>query len=209
MIQSLRAKVISFTTNRINAKHISIGMVLLKLALVAILLVKYLPTASPSDWHVNATFFWFILAGFIAQIVDGALGMAYGVTSSAVLLGYGLPPRLASAAVHSAEVFTTGVSGLSHIKFGNFDKSLFFRLVITGVVSASIGAYMLGSVLDGNYIKPFVSTYLAVLGAIIISKSFRKKIEVKRNVKHAPILAAFGGFFDAIGGGGWGPIVTS
>ncbi|RQP07897.1 MAG: sulfite exporter TauE/SafE family protein, partial [Parapedobacter sp.] len=145
----------------------------MKLFLVGIVLVKFLPVTSLSDLHVDATFFWFILAGFIAQIVDGALGMAYGVTSSAVLLGYGLPPRLASAAVHSAEVFTTGVSGLSHIKFGNFDKSLFFRLVITGVVSASIGAYMLGSVLDGNYIKPFVSTYLAVLGAIIISKSFR------------------------------------
>ncbi|WP_353195956.1 sulfite exporter TauE/SafE family protein [Parapedobacter defluvii] len=209
MIQALSAKVINFTTNRVTIKHISAGIILMKLFLVGIVLVKFLPVTSLSDLHVDATFFWFILAGFIAQIVDGALGMAYGVTSSAVLLGYGLPPRLASAAVHSAEVFTTGVSGLSHIKFGNFDKSLFFRLVITGVVSASIGAYMLGSVLDGNYIKPFVSTYLAVLGAIIISKSFRKKIEVKRNVKHAPILAAFGGFFDAIGGGGWGPIVTS
>jgi len=209
MIQSLRAKVISFTANRINAKHISIGMVLLKLALVAILLVKYLPTASPSDWHINSTFFWFVLAGFLAQIVDGALGMAYGATSSAVLLGYGLPPKLASAAVHSAEVFTTGVSGLSHIKVGNFDKGLFFKLIVPGVISASLGAFLLGTVLDGGFIRPFVNAYLLILGVVILLKSLRKKMEIKRNIKQAPILAAFGGFLDAVGGGGWGPIVTS
>ncbi len=209
MIQSVRAKVINFTANKITAKHISIGMILLKLALVAILLVKYLPTASASDWHVDSTFFWFVLAGFLAQMVDGALGMAYGATSSAVLLGYGLPPKLASAAVHSAEVFTTGVSGLSHIKLGNFDKPLFFKLVVPGVLSASLGAFLLGTVLDGGYIKPFVNAYLLILGVIILLKSLRKKLEIKRNVKHAPLLATFGGFFDAIGGGGWGPIVTS
>ena len=209
MIQSLRAKVNRFTTNRINAKHISIGMVLLKLALVAILLIKYLPTASPSDWHVNSTFFWFVLAGFLAQIVDGALGMAYGATSSAVLLGYGLPPKLASAAVHSAEVFTTGVSGLSHIKVGNFDKALFFKLIVSGVISASLGAFLLGTVLDGGVIRPFVNAYLLILGVIILLKSLRKKMKIQRNIKQAPILAAFGGFLDAIGGGGWGPIVTS
>jgi len=209
MIQSLRAKVNRFTTNRINAKHISIGMVLLKLALVAILLIKYLPTASPSDWHVNSTFFWFVLAGFLAQIVDGALGMAYGATSSAVLLGYGLPPKLASAAVHSAEVFTTGVSGLSHIKVGNFDKALFFKLIVPGVISASLGAFLLGTVLDGGVIRPFVNAYLLILGVIILLKSLRKKMKIQRNIKQAPILAAFGGFLDAIGGGGWGPIVTS
>ena len=209
MIQSLRAKVVNFTANRITAKHISIGMVFLKLVLVAIVLVKYLPTASVSDWHVDSTFFWFVLAGFLAQIVDGALGMAYGATSSAVLLGYGLSPKLASAAVHSAEVFTTGVSGLSHIKLGNFDKPLFFKLIVPGVLSASLGAFLLGSVLDGDYVRPFINAYLLILGVIILLKSFRKKLAIKRNVKHAPILAAFGGFFDAIGGGGWGPIVTS
>lgn len=209
MIQAISSKVLSFTTNRISARHISIGMILLKLLLVAIVLVRFLPSATVSDLRFDSTFFWFVLAGFIAQIVDGALGMAYGVTSSAVLLGYGLSPRLASAAVHSAEVFTTGVSGLSHMKFGNFDKALFFRLVVTGVLSASLGAYLLGSVIDGDYIKPFVSAYLVILGVVILLKSFRKKLQVQRNVKHAPLLAAFGGFFDAIGGGGWGPIVTS
>lgn len=141
--------------------------------------------------------------------MDGALGMAYGVTSNSVLMGFGLSPRLASAAVHTAEVFTTGVSGLSHIKFGNFNKALFIKLIVPGVLSASVGAYLLGSVIDGDFIKPFVSGYLIILGGIIISKAFKKNITEKPNLKNASIYALFGGFLDAIGGGGWGPIVTS
>lgn len=209
MLQTVSSKAISFTDTRITTKHISIGIVILKLLLVGIVLVKYLPQASAGDLSFDSTFFWFVLAGFIAQIVDGALGMAYGITSNAVLLGYGLPPKLTSAAVHTAEVFTTGVSGLSHIKFGNFDKALFFKLIFTGVLSASLGAFLLGSVIDGDFIKPYISGYLVVLGGVILLKSFRKKLEIKENTKSAPLLATFGGFFDAIGGGGWGPIVTS
>lgn len=209
MIQALSIKIANFTANRITTKHITLGILFLKVLLVGIVVVKFLPTADPGDLKISSTFFWFVLAGFIAQVVDGALGMAYGITSNAVLLGFGLSPKLASAAVHSAEVFTTGVSGLSHIKFGNFDKSLFFKLVIPGVLSASLGAFLLGAVLDGDFVKPLVSVYLVVLGIVILRKSFRKQLEIKRNVKRAPLLAAFGGFFDAIGGGGWGPIVTS
>ena len=126
MLQTVSSKAISFTDTKITTKHISIGIVILKLLLVGIVLVRYLPQASAGDLSFDSTFFWFVLAGFIAQIVDGALGMAYGVTSNAVFLAYGLSPRLTSAAVHPAEVVTTGVSGLSHIKFGNFDKALFF-----------------------------------------------------------------------------------
>ncbi len=209
MIQAISAKLANFTANRITTRHISGGIIFLKALLIGIVVVKYLPSAEASDFQVTSTFFWFVLAGFLAQVVDGALGMAYGATSNAVLLGFGLSPRLASAAVHSAEIFTTGVSGLSHIKFGNFDKSLFFRLVIPGVLSASAGAFLLGAVLDGGAVKPFISAYLVVLGIVILRKAFRKKMEIKRNVKRAPLLALFGGFFDAIGGGGWGPIVTS
>ena len=145
----------------------------------------------------------------MALIVDGALGLAYGGTSTSVLLGFGLSPRLASAAVHTAEVFTTGVSGLSHIKFGNFNKALFLKLIIPGVLSASVGSYLLGSVIDGEFIKPYVSLYLLFLGVIIIYKAFKKNIAAKNNLKNAPIYALFGGFLDSIGGGGWGPIVTS
>jgi uncharacterized membrane protein YfcA len=194
---------------KIKLRHISILIVTLKLLLVSIVLIKYLPEASAEDLTFNQTFFWFLLAGFLAQIVDGSLGMAYGMTSNSVLLSFGLSPRLASAAVHTAEVFTTGVSGLSHIKFGNFNKALFIKLIIPGVLSACVGAFLLGSVIDGNYIKPYVNLYLLVLGAIILYKAFKKTEAVKSNLKNASIYALFGGFLDAIGGGGWGPIVTS
>lgn len=194
---------------RVTTKQISIGIVFLKLILIAIVLVKYLPHASIHDITLDETFFWFMLAGFLAQIVDGALGMAYGATSSTLLLSYGLSPKLASAAVHTAEIFTTGVSGLSHIRFGNFDKRLFFKLVIPGVIFASLGAFLLGSVIDGHVIRPYINAYLLILGVLILLKAFKKQQKTKGNTKGAPVLAAFGGFLDAIGGGGWGPIVTS
>lgn len=194
---------------RIGTKHISLLIVGLKVVLIAVVVVKYLPYASKEDLTFNQTFFWFLLAGFLAQIVDGALGMAYGVTSNTVLLSFGLSPKLASAAVHTAEVFTTGVSGLSHIKFGNFNKTLFFKLIIPGVISASIGAYLLGAVIDGSVIKPYVTAYLLMLGVLILFKAIKRKIVLGDNTKNAPIYALFGGFLDAIGGGGWGPIVTS
>src|SRR5690606_5911154 len=106
-------------------------------------------------------------------------------------------------------LFTTGVSGLSHIRFGNFNKKLFFKLIIPGVISASIGAYLLGAIIDGNFIKPYINAYLLILGAVILFKALKRKIVLGDNIKNAPYYAAFGGFFDAIGGGGWGPIVTS
>lgn len=193
----------------IKVSHISIMIILLKLSLVTIIILKYLPSASKEDLTFDTTFFWFILAGFLAQIVDGALGMAYGVTSNSLLLGFGSSPKLASAAVHTAEVFTTGVSGLSHIKFGNFDKTLFFKLAIPGIVSSSIGAYLLGKIIDGSVIKPYVSAYLLILGFVILRKSFKNNVNIKENTKNASIFALIGGFMDAIGGGGWGPIVTS
>ena len=195
---------------KIKLRHISIVIVALKLFLISVVVIKYLPNATAKDLAFDQTFFWFLLAGFLAQIVDGALGMAYGVTSNTVLLSFGLSPKLASAAVHTAEVFTTGVSGLSHIKFGNFNKSLFIKLIVPGVLSATVGAFLLGSIIDGDLIKPYVNGYLVVLGGIILYKAFRKKKqEEKANLKKAPIYALFGGFLDAIGGGGWGPIVTS
>ncbi|OYX24101.1 MAG: ABC transporter permease [Flavobacteriales bacterium 32-35-8] len=194
---------------KIKLRHITIVIVALKILLISIVVIKYLPQATTEDLLFDETFFWFLLAGFLAQIVDGALGMAYGVTSNTVLLSFGLSPKLASAAVHTAEVFTTGVSGLSHIRFGNFNKALFFKLIIPGVISASLGAYLLGAVIDGNVIKPYITAYLLILGAIILFKALKRKIILGDNTKNAPIYALFAGFLDAIGGGGWGPIVTS
>jgi uncharacterized protein len=150
----------------------------------------------------------FILVGLAAQMVDGALGMAYGATCTSFLLGLGLPPATASASVHVAEIFTTGVSGLSHLKFGNVNKKLFLYLLVPGIVGAVLGAYLLSDVINGDLIKPFIAVYLLVLGIVILRKALLKK-HFKKKTKNVGWLAGFGGFMDAVGGGGWGPIVTS
>ena len=149
----------------------------------------------------------FIIVGFIAQIIDGALGMAYGVSSNSFLLSLGIPPAAASASVHTAEVFTTFVSGVSHLKFGNVDKKLFKKLLIPGIIGGVLGAYILTAV-PGKTIKPFVGFYLLIMGVMILRKALKKIEERRVETKLLPLGAA-GGFFDAIGGGGWGPIVTS
>jgi len=149
----------------------------------------------------------FVAVGFVAQLIDGAMGMAYGVTSTTFLLSLGVPPALASAGVHTAEVFTTLVSGLSHWRFGNVNWTLVKRLVIPGVLGGALGAYVLSSV-PASAIKPYVAGYLLIMGVVIIFRAFRRVREREVHTKLIP-LAAVGGFFDAIGGGGWGPIVTS
>ncbi len=149
----------------------------------------------------------FVAVGFIAQVIDGALGMAYGVISTTFLLSAGILPAAASASVHTAEVFTTGVSGLSHLKLGNVDKKLFKRLLISGVIGGVLGAYILTSMPEKT-IKPFVAFYLLLMGLFILYKAFKKIQERKVEERLFP-LGLTGGFLDAIGGGGWGPIVTS
>ena len=151
----------------------------------------------------------FILAGFVAQLIDGALGMAYGVTATSFLLSFGMSPAVSSASVHASEVFTSGVSGLMHLKFGNVNSKLFKNLLIPGVIGAILGAYLLTSLEDYNqYIMPIVSAYTLILGIIIIRKALQKK-RSRKKVKRLFPLAATGGFLDSIGGGGWGPIVSS
>lgn len=151
---------------------------------------------------------WFyILAGFVAQLVDGALGMAYGLTASTFLISFGVVPATASATVHAAEVFTTGVSGLSHHYFGNVDKKLFMKLVIPGVIGAAVGAYLLAS-LPGEGMAPFVSAYLLIVGVVVIVKAF-KEFPPVAVTRHIAPLGFFGALIDAMGGGGWGPVVSS
>lgn len=152
--------------------------------------------------------FWFILVGFFAQMVDGALGMAYGVSSTSVLLALGLPAAAASASVHTAEVFTTAVSGFSHLRFGNVDKTIIKRLIIPGMLGGITGAYLLSQV-PGDIIKPFVSAYLVIMGFVVLRKALVKNHTPRRVTDHLIPLGLVGGFFDAIGGGGWGPIVTT
>lgn len=153
--------------------------------------------------------FWAAVAvGLLAQTVDGALGMAYGITSTSFLLATGSSPAVASASVHIAEVFTTGVSGISHIKLGNVSKSLFLRLLVPGMIGAASGAWLVSTV-DGDFIKPFIAGYLLLMGLYVISKIFRKLRPQRGEPRHVAKLGLFGGFLDAVGGGGWGPVVTT
>jgi len=160
---------------------------------------------------MEINFLFFVLVGFLAQMIDGALGMAYGVSSNTFLLSLGIPPAAASASVHMAEVVTTGISGFSHWKLGNVNWKLVKRLLIPGVIGGAAGAYLL-TTFDGNVIKPYISAYLLVMGIVIIIKAFNMKQKHNENEYHGPkisLLGLLGGFCDAIGGGGWGPVVTT
>jgi len=153
--------------------------------------------------------FWIALAiGMAAQAVDGALGMGYGVTASTFLLGTGASPAVASASTHIAKLFTTGVSGIAHAKYGNVDRKLFVRLLVPGMAGGMLGV-MLVTQIDGRVLKPFVSAYLLLIGLYILAKAYRQVRLRNGEPRHAAKLGLFGGFVDAIGGGGWGPVVTS
>ena len=158
---------------------------------------------------LGSSVFWnAVMVGLFAQVVDGALGMAYGATATTFLLAAGASPAAASASVHIAEIFTTGVSGVSHAKFGNVDRRLFARLLVPGVLGAILGAVLVTYV-DGAVFKPLMCVYLLVLGAYILSKALRGLRLRMREPRHVGKLALFGGFVDAAGGGGWGPVVTT
>ncbi len=159
--------------------------------------------------QLDVTFLYFMLGGFIAQMIDGALGMAYGVSATTFLLSFGISPAVASMSVHFSEIFTSGVSGLMHLKFGNVHSRLFKAIVVPGVIGAIIGAYLLSEFEQYSpYIKPIIGIYTLFLGTLIIYKVIRKK-QNRQKVKNAGLLAVVGGFLDSIGGGGWGPVVSS
>lgn len=166
-----------------------------------------LSRGSPPEMDLPPDLILYIVIGFAAQVVDGALGMAYGVTASSLLLGFGVPPAVSSATVHAAECFTTGTSAISHHAFGNIDRKLFRRLLLPGMLGAGVGAYLLTTI-DGDMLKPWIAGYLLLMGAMIIFKSFRELVP-KEVTSHVSILGFFGALVDAIGGGGWGPIVAS
>ncbi len=155
----------------------------------------------------------FAFIGLLAQLIDGALGMAYGVTSSSLLLAFSIAPAVASASVHLAEVVTTAASGASHIKFGNVDKQTVFRLIIPGSIGAFLGATFLSN-LPGDLAKPYISLFLLILGAYVLLRflfKFRANEEKKGitlSRRQAIPLGLIAGFADATGGGGWGPIAT-
>lgn len=157
--------------------------------------------------ELSSEFWWFILIGLGAQLVDGALGMAFGLVSSSVLLSMGLPPAQVSASVHTAEVFTTGASGVSHLVAGNVDRRLFFRLALPGALGGALGAYVLTQV-PGDLIRPLIYLYLLVLAIIILARAAGRWMP-KGEIRRVPVLGFFAGLLDASGGGGWGPVATS
>jgi uncharacterized membrane protein YfcA len=148
----------------------------------------------------------FILVGFAAQLVDGALGMAFGVISTTLLLSLGVPPAAASAGVHTVETFTTGVSAISHALHRNIDWRLFARIAVPGAIGGVLGATVLSHV-HAAAARPIVLAYLAAIGLFLVWRAMRHRVEPKRPRVVEP-LGLVGGFLDAAGGGGWGPVVT-
>lgn len=169
-------------------------------------------TSSTVKWYqsLDSNFHWMVLAGFLAQMVDGATSMGYGVTSSIILQSAQVSPAAISAGIHTAEMFTSGASGYSHYKFGNVNKKLFKALLIPGVIGAVLGALLLVWFDDKHveYLRPAMAAYTLLLGLKIFINAF-KSMREKKKFKRYGLLAGAGGFLDSFGGGGWGPIVTS
>lgn len=155
-------------------------------------------------------FLLFALIGFVAQLFDGSLGMGYGAISSATLLATGIPPAHVSASVHAAKLFTTGTSAASHVAHGNVSRDLFYKLATMGAIGGAIGVLLVTAV-PAAYVKALVTAYLLVLGVVIVARAW-----IGRHPDHhalqrisARATGAAGGFIDGVGGGGWGPVVTS
>lgn len=186
------------------------------LMMIGHFIFSYLPLKELADgtveWYqtLDKNFHWMVLAGFLAQLVDGALGMGYGVTSATILLSAGLNPAAISGSIHTAEMFASGASGYSHYKFGNVNKKLFKALLIPGVIGAVLGAILLTQLgkTHIDYIRPIMAAYTLFLGIRILVNAFRAQ-RPARKFKHHGWLAGAGGFLDSFGGGGWGPIVTT
>jgi uncharacterized protein len=150
----------------------------------------------------------FVAIGFAAQLIDGAIGMAYGITATSMLMSMGVPPATASASVHAAEVFTTAASGTAHWRMGNVDRKLVVRLAAPGMLGGGVGAFILATV-PGDSIRPYVSVYLLVMGIVILWRAIWKSVGARAAPKHVGAMGLVGGFLDAVGGGGWGAMVTS
>ena len=197
---------------RSRPRHIWVLLGVLVSISLSVLIFYGADSIASYDWSSFFTqdIWWFVLGGFIAQMIDGSLGMAYGVSATTFLLSIGISPAASSASVHTAEIFTSGVSGLTHLRFQNVNKKLFKSLLVPGMLGAVAGAYILYTLEEYNYIiRPLVSIYTLILGIAIIRKALLMQIRKRRKTKNVPALASIGGFLDSIGGGGWGPIVST
>jgi siroheme synthase-like protein len=161
--------------------------------------------------HINPMFYYFLGAGFVFAMIDGAIGMSYGVTSTSFSLSMGIPPASASMGVHLSEIMSNGIAGWMHYRMGNINWKLFKLLLIPGIVGAASGAYLLSSLEHySQYTKPVVSLYTLILGWVILSKAFKSRAKKSsEKFKKVSLLGLGGGFIDAVGGGGWGSIVLS
>jgi uncharacterized protein len=157
---------------------------------------------------LDESWWLFFFVGLLAQLVDGALGMAFGVTATTVMLSFGVSPAQASAMTHIAEIFTTAASGASHWWHRNVDWTIVRRIALPGVIGGALGATVLANV-DGKMIAPFVTVYLALIGLVILARALRAFPVVEPTQRGMPAVGLSGGVLDAIGGGGWGPVVTS
>lgn len=159
----------------------------------------------------SGTFYTFVAVGFVAQLIDGLLGMGYGVVSAISLMSLGLSPVAVSASIHTAELFASGALGYQHYRFGNVNKRLFRVLLLPDVAGSVTGAFLLTylGAQFAEWVKPVLAVYLLLLGLRILVKALRKQRTKRRKVKNAGWLAGAGGFLDSFGGGGWGPLVTS
>jgi hypothetical protein len=162
---------------------------------------------------IPPTFYYFLAAGFVFAMIDGAIGMSYGITSTTFSLSMGIPPASASTAVHISEILSCGIAGWMHQRMGNVNKKLFKMLILPGIIGAVTGAYLLSSLEHySQYTKPVVSLYTLILGSIILIRAIRVRKQNSapdKKITRIGLLGFGGGFIDAIGGGGWGSIVLS
>ena len=194
----------------------TISVTAFALMLLGHFIFSYIPlkefAVTAIDWTktLDRNFLWMILAGFLAQMVDGATSMGYGVTSAIVLMSANVSPAAISGSIHTAEMFASGASGYSHYKFGNVNKKMFKALLIPGIIGAVLGAILLVKFGESHiaYVRPVMAVYTLFLGVKIFINAF-KKTSVKKKFKHYGWLAGLGGFLDSFGGGGWGPIVSA
>jgi siroheme synthase-like protein len=185
--------------------------IIVSLAIVVTALYLREPAFKTFVEGVNPQFYYFLCAGFLFAMIDGAIGMSYGVTSTTFSLSMGIPPASASMGVHLSEIMSCGIAGWMHYRMGNINWKLFKLLVIPGIIGAVTGAYLLSSLEHYSmYTKPVVSIYTLILGVVILSKAFNiKRKKSADKVKRISLLGLGGGFIDAVGGGGWGSIVLS
>jgi siroheme synthase-like protein len=187
------------------------GTIVLAVLIAGITLWLKEPEFKVYVYHINPLFYWFLAAGFVFALIDGAIGMSYGVTSTTFSLSMGIPPAAASMGVHLSEILSNGIAGWMHYRMGNINWKLFKLLLWPGIIGSLIGAYLLSSLQNySQYTKPVVSVYTLMLGAVILRKAFQVRAKKSsEKFKNITLLGFGGAFTDAVGGGGWGSIVLS